>query len=247
MLVGISGKPGLRRVIDQAEGRTLSDAELDWEWRDLTKPTGPDLMPDSRDHLESVRSLHGSTSLYLHDSQWSIYRFQRRTLLTTDQPVVLGVGADHPKWEGVGIANAAAFLLPSSRQTALVIRPRSSKDLQAGYFAPDLELAGTTLVANGINQELVAHAKLHIYMHPDDSLTDDLNLPQPNRRRWQMTNADSFINEDGPFPGAGQDQSEDTGDASPFGEQASHGDSMSIDDLPWPIPNRVTPDRPTNW
>jgi hypothetical protein len=84
LVVGVSGKQALREVIERAESRTVSDEELDWEWEDITKPGGPDLTPDNRDHLSLLMSLHDGMSRYLHDCHWTI----NDRLLST--PVVVG-------------------------------------------------------------------------------------------------------------------------------------------------------------
>jgi Protein of unknown function (DUF4238) len=52
LVVGVSGKEALRELISRAEGRDVDDVELDAEWADLTKPSGPDLIPDPAQHLK---------------------------------------------------------------------------------------------------------------------------------------------------------------------------------------------------
>lgn len=68
LIVGVSGKEALRSVIQQAESRAVSDEELDWEWRDITKPGGPDLVPDANQHVRLLMGLLAGTSAYLRDS-----------------------------------------------------------------------------------------------------------------------------------------------------------------------------------
>lgn len=243
LIVGVSGKQALRTLIERAEQRTLSDAELDWEWQDITKPGGPDLKSNADAHLHLLMSLHDGMSRYLHDSHWTILRFKRRSLLTTDNPVVMAARPDDTGRTGVGIFTADAFLAPLSRRAALMIQPRHKLPIQ-GVFVPDFDEAGSTTYDHWINQELVRHARRHIYMHPDDSLTDSLRLPRPDRRNFDANTGGALIREDGLFHGLSEEQLRGMSEAMPPGGDE---DGMTIDDLEWPIPGRVTSGRPTSW
>ncbi|MFD9740625.1 DUF4238 domain-containing protein [Umezawaea sp. NPDC059074] len=243
LIVGVSGKQALREIIERAEHRSVTDSELDWEWRDITKPGGPDFKSDAKGHLHLVTRLHDGMSRYLHDSQWTIFRFNRRHLLTTDHPVAMATRPDYPEHQGVGIFTADAFLTPLSRYAALMIKPRHKLSIQDA-FVPDFEQAGTTKYARWINQELVIHAKRHIYMHPEDSLTDGLHLPQPDRPNMPEDTGGDLIREEGLFYGVSREQRAAMAKAMP---RDRNRDGMSIRDLEWPIPGRVTPGRPTSW
>jgi hypothetical protein len=156
---------------------------------------------------------------------------------------VMVTGPDHPPWQGVGFATADAFLVALSRRRALVIQPWLN-DVPPGEHGPDIVVPGTTVVARSINAELIRQALQHIYLHPDDKLTDNLRLPQPNRRQWNSTNADHLIREEGFFHGVDPTQLAALGNSQ---AAAGNGTNFSIDDLPWPIPRRVTPNRPVKW
>lgn len=161
LIVGTAGKRALRQLIEKAESRNVPDDELDREWADITKPGGPHLVPDVRQHISILMGLLPGMAAYLHDCHWTVFRFKRRSIVTSDHPVSLVVGEDYPEGHGVGIATAELFLVPLSRRAALTIQPRDRfPSLPTGVNeVPDLENQGTTRVANTINQETVLHAR----------------------------------------------------------------------------------------
>lgn len=242
LIIGVSGKKALRELIEGAEKRSVSDSELDWEWNDLTKSGGPDLMPESDAHLKLLLDMHGGLTRYLFASHWTLMEFRRRALLTTDQPVVMTVGPDYPEWRGVGFATADAFVAALSRRHALVVRPWID-GVPPGHHGPDRKVNGTTAAARWVNQELVGQALRHIYCHPDDELVCDLHLPEPDRPQWNSANADDFVKENGFFHGVSPKAKK----ALAASKSQDDKNSFSISDVAWPIPRRVTPNRPTSW
>lgn len=71
--------------------------------------------------------------------QWSLNVFQRRTLLTSDHPVMLLPPTEDDPHFGVGIATAAGYGAPLSRHLGLVIN--------ASPNLPDMRVPGTTAIA----------------------------------------------------------------------------------------------------
>lgn len=241
LVVGTSGKEALRQHIERAEGRPVEDDELDREWDDLTKPGGPDLAPDVLGHMDTVLSLLPGFAAYLHDCHWTLYRFSRRCLVTSDHPVSLLVGPEHPPFFGVGIANAELFLVPMSRRIAITIQPRH-RLLDAGF--PDEDVADftapvSTKTAMSINQETAARARQYIYHHPDDKPLEGLWIredgPTPG---MQEPDLDGFIRPEGIYADAKTERR-----PSPLPPPADDGDSdgFSLSDLAWPIPGRRPP------
>ncbi|MFD6033318.1 DUF4238 domain-containing protein [Streptomyces griseoincarnatus] len=243
LIVGVSGKEALRSLIQKAEARIVSDEELDWEWRDITKLGGPDLVPTANQHVRLLMNLLPGTSAYLHDCHWTLFRFARRSIATSDHPVSLVVAPDHPDWQGVGIATAELFLVPLSRRTVLTIQPRrrlSSSSIDAS-LVPDFIKEGTTSIARSINQGIAARARKYIYHHPDESPLDGLYMPLPETRaRLAASNASELIREEGLFYGMTDKQLRGLGTVTPPGESDR---GMTIDDLPWPFPGRRSRNR----
>ena len=229
LVVGTSGKKALRRHIEKAEGRTISDERLDFEWAELTRQGGPKIKSDPRDHLRMVTELLEPTATMLASMQWSLNVYQRKRLLTSDHPVSLLRHPEHPPFFGVGLANAGAFALPLSRRHGLVIG--ASPDL------PDLRVEGNVLSANGLNQATIMNSRTCLFSHPDDQdVIRAMEIPSP--REWELNpmSAESFIDEEGL---AGRfSEGEYDGMPNSFSSE-DDGESFSLDDLEWPIPNRL--------
>ncbi|WP_407717052.1 DUF4238 domain-containing protein [Jiangella alkaliphila] len=102
----------------RADGQSVSDDALDREWRDITKPGGPDLSPNADEHMRLLTSLIDGTSRHLYDCHWTLLRFVRRSLLTSDHPVSMIVGPEYPEWQGVGIFTTDLFAVPSAGDSA---------------------------------------------------------------------------------------------------------------------------------
>lgn len=235
LTIGVSGKAALRELIESAESRVISDEELEWEWRDLTKPGGPTLLPEIDGHLQVLMSMHDGMSRYLRDSHWTVFRFDRRTLLTSDRPVIMTVGSDYPQEHGVGIYTADAFLVTLGRRAALAVQPRVR--MPVGN-EPDFEIPGTTKLARSMNQEVVRYANRSVYHHPDDSPLDGLRLPQSDNLDLNAEIGDGLIREEGLFHGLSEKQLKAFSRPPAI---VSKSKGMTIKDLSWPIPGRVKP------
>ena len=238
LVVGISGKEALRGHIEKAEARAVTDEEMDREWEDLTKPGGPNLAPDVLGHMDTVLSLLPGFAAYLHDCHWTLFTSRRRCLVTSDHPVSLLVGPEHPPFYGVGIANAELFLVPMSRRVAVTIQPRR-RLLDAGFpdeNVPDFTAPVSTKTAMAINQETAARARQYIYHHPADTPLQGLRTredgPAPG---IQEPDLEHFIRPEGLF----NDTSAHHRPLPPVDD--GNSDGFSLSDLPWPIPGRRPP------
>ncbi len=235
ILVGVSGKEALRSHIERAEGRPVEDQELDEEWRDLTKPGGPDLEPDVTGHLRLALQLWPRMAAHLADSHWTLIRFTKRALVTSDHPVSMAVDENYPEHMGVGIATADLFTVPLTRRLGLNIQPR----IALRQYTDDVDgvrdfvVTGTTAFANSMNQQTVNQARRYVYHHPDDELSGRIHLPAPvDRSRMDTSTGDNMIREEGLFADA--DNRAVAEALSPFPGR----DGFSLSDLPWPIPRR---------
>ncbi|MFE1463938.1 DUF4238 domain-containing protein [Streptomyces nigra] len=238
LIVGVSGKEALRSLIQNSESRSVSDEELDREWRDITKPGGPDITPNANQHVRLLTDLLPATSAYLRDCHWTLFRFNRRSIATSDHPVTLAVAPDHPRWQGVGIATAELFLVPLSRRAALTIQPRHRfpQTQMGAQHVPDFIQQGTTAIARSINQETAARARKYVYHHPDDAPLEGLYLPNPETRdQPSVSNTTGLIREEGLFAGMTDDQLRALSATS---VPSDDDRGMSIEDIPWPIPGR---------
>jgi hypothetical protein len=239
LLVGVSGKQALRRRIEAAEGRVVGDQELDFEWRDITKPGGPTIMPNPIGHLRTVVELAPGLGEYLRDSHWTLHRFRRRALVTCDHPVSMDQ-ADRRVGDGVGLATADLFTVALSRRLALTIQPRRRLErftAEPGSVA-DFDVDGTTASANSVNQQTVLEARRYVYLHPEDDLDPRIHLPgRTSTSRMRGIGIDGLISEEGLGAPDGSRLP-----PSPFPSEDLNGsDGVTLDDLPWPIPGRIRP------
>jgi hypothetical protein len=238
LLVGVSGKQALRHHIENATGRSLDDKELDLEWHDITKPGGPTLVSDPRDHLRHIVEIVPATAAYFADSHWTLVTFTRKTLLTADHPVALEQEAD-PE-HGIGIFTADLFTVPLSRRVLLTIQPRHR--LASGPVpaenVPDFLATGTANWALSSCFTTARHAKRYLYLHPDDAV--DARIPLDalgHAYTVSPIGIEDLIDEHRPYVG-------EPGDPGPVRFHDSPGDAsgFTLRDLEWPIPRRRYPD-----
>jgi hypothetical protein len=229
MVVGVSGKEALRQHIERAEGVPLSDEDLDAEWDDLTQPSGPTLEPDPSFHMQLLDSEWPGTTRVLMHAQWSLVRFERRALATSDHPVSLYAHRDHPPFFGVGIVTSAGMVAPLSHRVGLV----TSHEL-AGQ--QDLVLPASTVMAKSFNGQVVGNSRRFVYHHPDDAPLAGLDLPPRREAEYEPT-PDHFIRPEGFFAGLTDEQRAAQGR---IARATSEGDDsgFSLNDLEWPIEGR---------
>ena len=225
LVVGASGKQALRAHIEAHEGAEISAARLEAEWADITKPSGPTLRADPRDHIKILLELLPGTAALIHDSQWMVLKFQRRKLVTSDPPVSLLPDETLPAWYGVGLATAAGFVLPLDRETGLIVF--------SGQFGEDAYGPGSTKMHKVLVGQTMGNARKAIYHHPaDDPRAFFGGLP--DLRESEMAPVgDGLIKEEGFFAGIKPDQK------LPSMPHDDEKDGFSLADLTWPIPRRV--------
>jgi hypothetical protein len=240
LMVGWSGKEALRRHIETATGRTIGNEELDLEWADITKPGGPDLAPDPRDHLRQIVEIVPQFAAYLAESHWALVEFSRKALMTSDHPVSLEQDPD--QYRGVGIATAELFAIPLDRRRLLTIQPRHHLD--AGPVPPaevaDVHARGTAAWALASAFATARYARRYLYLHPDDTVDPRIPIESLGRDYVVETSVgEDFMDENRPFP-------ENAEDWIPVSFHDAPGDArgFSLRDVEWPIPRRRYPE---NW
>ncbi|MFI6319827.1 DUF4238 domain-containing protein [Nonomuraea sp. NPDC050556] len=231
IIVGASGKEALRELIQEAEKRSVGDFELDQEWADITKPTGPDLIPDAKSHLRSLFNLWEPTAQQMIERTWTLFRFQRRSLITSDHPVSLAVGADYPQYMGVGLATTQGFVIPLSRRVGLIMREINQDS------SLELALPGSTKMAKAFLRESIINARRFLYHHPTDTPLAGLILPEPQTQEISPA-GDDWVIEEGLFGHLAKDKEAGSTlprpPSNPFGSNAG----WTIKDITWPIPHR---------
>jgi hypothetical protein len=129
--------------------------------------TGPRL------HLDLIERQLAAVTEMLCQRNWIFSFYQRRTLATSDAPVVLHPAAGQPPGTGVGIANAGQVDIPLDRRVAL-----SMGDASTG----DLRVHGVTKTAIFLNGATARNARRYLFHHPGDDPLRGIRLPGPRRR-----------------------------------------------------------------
>lgn len=121
-------------------------------------------------HADAIERYARPIAGDLLSRRWLIFRFERRALATSDDPV--GLQAAHPG--PVGIRTARAVTFPVDRHTGLVMldEPGSDEDRSP-----------TASIARTLNRLTVASARLAIFHHPEDMPLEGLRIPVAPRPR----------------------------------------------------------------
>ncbi|WP_344656736.1 DUF4238 domain-containing protein [Catenulispora subtropica] len=172
------GKDRLRTVLQEIDGVSPTEEDVEFWWDDLTagKPQpGPTI--DPADHLQQIIRQHRDSTLMMRARPWTLIRFRRKALITGDCPVVL---LDDGAVVGAGYALAPTVLVPLDRRTALLL-----SEVAAGVpeGEADVQIAPTAAMARVFNQAIASNAYAAVFHHPDDDPLTGLSLPPPMRSR----------------------------------------------------------------
>jgi hypothetical protein len=135
-----------------------------------------DLVKDltgSRLHLELINDLLPAVTAMLCKRNWVLTFYQRKSLATSDTPVMLRPAANHPARTGVGIGNAGEVHVPLDRRVALSMGDGSTGDAR---------LQGVTKTAIYLNDAMARNARKYLFHHPEDDPLRGLELPGPRVR-----------------------------------------------------------------
>jgi len=171
--MGAGGKPQLRSMLRKNLNREPTEAEVEELWTKVSNFDSYVVAPHPNSHIKTMLDLMPKAAHMFYERGWSLIRWKRKSLVTSDHPVVLVADPDHPKWSGVGLRTAGAILVPLDRRTALWMKAPKAADEQ---------LPGTTLMANGFNWLIVGQAHKALFHHPDDDPLAGMSLPHPRGR-----------------------------------------------------------------
>lgn len=177
------GRDNVQRWAGYRYGVELDDGAAEELWQRATRPEGPPITLTPIAHIAQIIELADKLLPYIVGRPWTLVRFNRRPLVTSDSPVGLMPEQGAEPWEGVGFVSAQLLTFPLTRKLGLIMvdampfagRNISIERLRAGE-ADEIE-PGTTATAALINDLTVHSASEYVYHHPDDE--DALPSPLP--------------------------------------------------------------------
>ena len=128
-------------------------------------------------YLEIIaETLPGMTNLVFFRRPWMLITWERKTLATSDTPVILGPSVTAAEdGTGTSLGMAREIIVPVSRCAALLLG-----DLPAeGPSWEAHRIPGNAFIANAFNQYTLWNARREAFHHPDDdrSPTSDRGSP----------------------------------------------------------------------
>ncbi|MEU6651310.1 DUF4238 domain-containing protein [Streptomyces sp. NPDC046900] len=189
IVIAAGGKPEMRRLLEEEAGEPVTDEEVDAMWAEMTDFTSYDAELSANDHMLMMgRSMETAYDAMMNRS-WGLCRFQRKTLLLSDHPVTLMRDEHQPEWRGVGLANAAAILVPIDRRAAIIMEPPG---------VPDHELPASAKVAREMNHRFAWNSRIELFHHPDDNPLVGIELPPVRSHEAEFSQtAENFVRPDG--------------------------------------------------
>jgi hypothetical protein len=169
LAVATGGRRAMRDALEEIEQRPVRDEEVAEAWTLMTRFQDYKIQAHQNFHIETILSLLPPTAASFQARGWNLVRFTRKTLITTDAPVVPLNPPGTGQRSSVGLATAAGLLLPLGRHHALIMGQPEAEDVQT---------PGTAALARTFNELLAANAHRCVFHHPEDSL-DGIDLPDP--------------------------------------------------------------------
>ncbi len=193
--IGAAGKSGLRRRLAET-GQQVTDDLVERLWAMSTGPDGPPVKRPVAEHLEQMLDLADELLKFIVGRPWTLVRFERRSLITSDDPVALVADPSAEPWDGVGFMTAWGITYPMTRKLGLLmssIEPLVDANVAVERVhegRADMEQTGTTAMERFFNLQTTLGASQWLFCHPDDERFVPEELPQPRPYSFEMTGAD---------------------------------------------------------
>ncbi len=129
-------------------------------------------------HLEFIRHNIPVVAKMFYARDWDLTFFDRKSLTTSDSPVVLRPMLRNPAGTTVAVADAAAVQVPLDRRVALTMTATRRGDRQVPPSAK---------IATELNYAVAHNARLFLFHHPSDDLLTGLALPLPQPRTRELS------------------------------------------------------------
>ncbi|MCG2621778.1 DUF4238 domain-containing protein [Arthrobacter sp. I2-34] len=192
--IGAGGRKNVGSWIKKNLGFDSSPEQEELLWAEATQPGGPPISFSNLSHIQHMLDTAESLTPYLATRPWSLVRFQRRSLVTSDAPVSLIRNPQDEAWAGVGFMTALGIAFPLTRKIGLLMsdptvmleglepdNPRVQETRSAvlrGEF--DRIQTGTTAMEKLFNEHSAHSAREYVFHHPEDEMFVPDELPEPN-------------------------------------------------------------------
>jgi len=191
--IGAGGRKNVNRWIKKNLGFEANDEQADRIWKEATQPGGPPITFSNLAHIQHMVQTAEHLMSYIATRPWTLVRFDRRSLITSDAPVSLIRNPKDEPWEGVGFGTAWGISFPLTRKLGLLMsdpmvmldqfeandpRIQSIREAVLRGEADRVE-KGTTAMEKLFNEHTAEHAREYLYRHPDDDkfVPDELHEP----------------------------------------------------------------------
>ncbi|MBF4632738.1 DUF4238 domain-containing protein [Clavibacter michiganensis subsp. phaseoli] len=191
--IGFGGRASFKEQLVELSD-DVTDEVVDRMWAEAVRPEGPPITVSSGDFAQQM--LETATELLpaIVGRPWTLVRFNRRSLVTSDHPVSLVPQPDSGPHDGVGYLTAWGIAMPLTRKLGLIM---SDPMPFADHFAVERVRAGEldflkapdTQMERFLNDQTVRYASQYLYLHPDDErfLPDVLPGPRPTSVEMSST------------------------------------------------------------
>jgi hypothetical protein len=194
MEVGAGGRKNVGTWIRNNLGFEPSPEQEQRIWEMATQPGGPPIKFSNLAHIQHAVATAVELTPYLATRPWTLVRFDRRSLITSDAPVSLIRRPDDELWGGVGFATAWGITFPLTRKLGLLMSDPMAMLEGVGTESPRVKQAretvlagridriqsGTTAMEKLFNLHTAESAREYVFYHPDDERYVPGDLPEPD-------------------------------------------------------------------
>lgn len=176
--VGIASTDQLREVLELADDTSDEDVE---KTRRAMLETANTFTVDRHSHLQFIlESLGGTTRLVLGRRPWLLFRWERRSIATSDTPVVLESRGDARFYSDAGFGMAPGLLLPVGRRACMSLG-------KVGGDGEEEIVAGNTRYARLTNTWTLVNARREALHHPEDDPFAGMTIPEVRDREMDIS------------------------------------------------------------
>ncbi|MDP9093599.1 MAG: DUF4238 domain-containing protein [Actinomycetota bacterium] len=126
-----------------------------------------------------AETLPGMTNLVFFRRPWMLITWERKTLATSDTPVILGPSVTAAEdGTGTSLGVAREVIVPVSRRAALLLGDLPTE----GPSWETHHVPGNAFIANAFNQYTLWNARREAFHHPDDDPFANVKIPNPRDR-----------------------------------------------------------------